>query len=156
MSGKAPSSRTVSGAAGDDAYRIEPGVEEVNQLAIQLRDPVRPGKAEIARTGVQHLDDVLGFEQLALVAFQAEAGAIRTGAERYPGGRHPRAGANTPACMLPLGQGEGDGFSIRGHSKRPRAAARRRRLETKTPALGPAFRSIGWECEASAAPCLQA
>ena len=49
-----------------DADRVEPRVEQLDQVSLQLGDPVGAGEADVTGPRPQHLDDVLGLEQLDL------------------------------------------------------------------------------------------
>ncbi len=61
---------------GHDPHRIETGVHELDEFSVELGDPVGAGKTDIPRTGVEHLDDALGFEDLDLALGQVEMGPV--------------------------------------------------------------------------------
>ena len=96
---------------GHHANGIQPGVEDLDQLGSQLHDPVRPGKAQISGTQVQHLYDVLGLEDLRVDVGQGQGGAVAAS-----GGLHLQAciGHELEHTFLhaSLGQGQADGSLV--------------------------------------------
>ena len=91
----------------DHGDRVEAGIEQLDQLGRQLGHPVGAGEAYVARAEVQHLDDVLGLQDLGLEAGERQARPIAPPAEGHP---DAGIGEQREHALLhpPLGQGEMD------------------------------------------------
>ncbi len=118
-------------------HRVETGVRQLDQRAVELGHPVRAGKAEVPRTGVQHLDDGLRFEDLDLAAREADVGPVaahRLG--EVDAGVTQQSGHAVIHAALGDGQSQGRFVGCSGHlSSVPTAPTFSKR---KTPA-GPAL-----------------
>jgi hypothetical protein len=100
-----PAGRELGRRRSDQAHRIEPGVEQLDDLGRELGDPVGAGETDIPRAQVQHLDDVLRLQDLGLETTERQVRPIAPPSERHPdpGIREQRQNAS---LHPPLGQGQ--------------------------------------------------
>ena len=68
--GKAAAFEQCDRSGRDQLDRVEPRVEQLDDVRFELCNPVRPGEADIAAAEGQHLHDVLGLQQLRFGARQ--------------------------------------------------------------------------------------
>jgi hypothetical protein len=90
------------GSGGDELHGIEPSVEQLDDVGpssppFELRDPVRPGEADVPAAEGEHLYDVLGFQHLRFGARQRHLGAIAAGTGTHA---DPRVGEQCQHALL--------------------------------------------------------
>ena len=82
--GQVPVHEHCPGRRRDHLHGVESRVEQLDDVRLELRHPVRTGETHVPAAKCQHLHDVLGLEGLGFGVLEGDVGAIAPGARANP------------------------------------------------------------------------